>query len=1470
MSKDNSKDNIIKDDAVYNPVDSDNSKDNDINLSNHEKWEKLIQFYKSQALNSKSSDATYFTRFKHKIGGSTINFKDLETNKLILDVKNDFPISIQDAFKKGEFKINVYPKEELLEELAKQELGSLDSELNQQLETTKYVLTVPKDEKEIEKLKKTKLNDINKVILKIKKIINKSKELLEERNVDTFYVGYPFVKAFIKNDRSGIARAPLFLWKLDVEQKGGYWILKIIKESPVLNNALLANFSASSKQNYTFQELNFELFNQEDFKIKKYIHDLFENIGYSISESQFINVFKALKHNFIVDTGIDTKPELLESYNNVGRTPSKQIFIENVCAIGIFDLSKSTVLGAYKELEKTNLQEFFGELFQFNDNLFNDDAEKELQIKKQKQDLTLITPLDESQKNAVTKSLTESSTIWGPPGTGKSQTLLNLTANIMHQNKNAIFVTQKRVASDVIFNKLGKLNKFIFRLYDKKLEAKDLNKSLSESIKMIVEKTRNYTGPKKEYDIFLQSYKKEKTRLNQLEIKHRTKYVDFIESARFQKYLKLTDAVEDLTNGELLKNFDCSKITSSFMKEIREFIFTGTEPINSEKINLFVTIFELKNQNFDNNHIWKIFKFPKNIYQDYSDFLNANIFDKTANNVDFKLNNLFLATKNNQWDSEAILNLQNFVNDFASKEFDLIQRINDQSDTEIADILFKLFRSVHDLVELGYTDDIIYKIFTSEETFHKFLFNNNKLNNKFMDLNFTKHQNRKFNRFIKKRLHEYNEWIEYYEKIINTLKPGEIKSWIKVCFKLKPFSIDNNYVLEDSSDLKTISSLLNDQNQFIAQFIDFNNAQKWIKFIEDFKEYLKVSGFKLEHVDQLNKTLYAIKNFIETDNKTNFSINDEIEFKQWFDFVNSFTDILVANNINNLNQTLINEIFLKIAKESYELQDEQYLEYVSFIKFKFNPFKKLKILEENFINKAADKLYNDVIDNIIAKIKIVKSIRQKFVALGKVYASGKTKHIRILFRDYYEIIKLLFPIIMSDPIHISNVNHFPMVRNEFEYAVFDEASQIYFYTTLPILYRAKKHIVSGDEQQMPPSNQFEKTNAFDEEDEEYNVTIANTTKLEGLGDYNFNNLLEFSQFYNDNKNMLQYHYRSQYEELIAFSNSKFYENKLHIINKKEIDNKLKPLNLIQLEEGHWDGKVNVLEANKIIDLIKELTVRFPDKTIGVITFNQSQQELIQIKLEQEAMNNTDIYKQLEREATEALFVKNIENVQGDERDIILFSIAYSRKADGTFSNQYGSLSKDQGEKRLNVAISRSKHCVYIVKSLDNSLIKSSKRGPRLLKEYLDYIELMQDYENNHESIKLLLNKETNDFSTSWKLASFDSDYEIEVFDHLRALFKDEERIEVRNQVSVLNYHVDLALFDKKYNQYIMGIECDGAQYHSSQDQLLNDHVRQAMIENKGWTIERILSTDWWNLKHKKSEFLNSVKLFVNDYVADYE
>ena len=388
---------------------------------------------------------------------------------------------------------------------------------------------------------------------------------------------------------------------------------------------------------------------------------------------------------------------------------------------------------------------------------------------------------------------------------------------------------------------------------------------------------------------------------------------------------------------------------------------------------------------------------------------------------------------------------------------------------------------------------------------------------------------------------------------------------------------------------------------------------------------------------------------------------------------------------------------------------------------------------------------------------------------------------------------------------------------------------------MPSVYRGNQIIIAGDEKQLPPSNLFRAGYADEEDEEETKFDTDESVSLLNLAKRRFP------------EKILQWHYRSKYEELINFSNHAFYNGYVQIAPNVTPFREPPGIEWRRVE-GRWLNQSNEVEAEEVVSQLKRILQQQPGKTVGVITFNSKQQSKVQDVIDKVVTEDEEfrtLYSELmARDLDERLFVKNIENVQGDQRDIIVFSIGYAKNEEGKVYNRFGSLNQKGGENRLNVAVTRAKEGIIVVSSIEPvelNVANTSERGPKLLKSYLKYARAVSGGEiEGINAVIQEINETVNTHVVQQEL-HFDSPFEEQVYQQLRNI-----GYEVTTQVGMSGYRIDMAVVHPNdSSKFILGVECDGAMYHSSPSARERDVYRQRYLESRGWTIERIWSRNWW-------------------------
>ncbi|MDI1267866.1 MAG: DUF3320 domain-containing protein [Polaromonas sp.] len=446
--------------------------------------------------------------------------------------------------------------------------------------------------------------------------------------------------------------------------------------------------------------------------------------------------------------------------------------------------------------------------------------------------------------------------------------------------------------------------------------------------------------------------------------------------------------------------------------------------------------------------------------------------------------------------------------------------------------------------------------------------------------------------------------------------------------------------------------------------------------------------------------------------------------------------------------------------------------------------------------------------------------------------------VRQLVQGLPTLLPKLKPCLLMSPLSVAQ--YLDAGYAPFDLVVFDEASQIPVWDAVGAIARGKQLAVVGDPKQLPPTNFFNKS-----------------TDSEGRGDEQVEDLesiLDECLGAGMNRLSLQWHYRSRHESLITFSNVHYYDSCLVTFPSPVTDDVAVKFERVNGIYDRGATRTNRIEAEAIVKGIEQhyLTPSKSHLTLGVVTFNQPQQALIETLLDARRRSSQALDRAIAGRPQEPLFIKNLENVQGDERDVIFFSITFGPDATGKTTMNFGPLNGEGGHRRLNVAISRAREAVVIYSSLMPEQIELSRVraiGVRDLKHYLEFAI---------KGPRALVEQ-----SAPTGLEP-DSPFETAVIRILR-----NHNWEVHPQVGCSGYRIDIGVVDPRApGRYLIGIECDGRTYHSGATARDRDRLRQHILEKLGWRIHRIWSTDWWlNPEEEAKKILARLQALLKDEEA---
>ncbi|MCL2134550.1 MAG: DUF3320 domain-containing protein [Candidatus Bathyarchaeota archaeon] len=476
-----------------------------------------------------------------------------------------------------------------------------------------------------------------------------------------------------------------------------------------------------------------------------------------------------------------------------------------------------------------------------------------------------------------------------------------------------------------------------------------------------------------------------------------------------------------------------------------------------------------------------------------------------------------------------------------------------------------------------------------------------------------------------------------------------------------------------------------------------------------------------------------------------------------------------------------------------------------------------KQLDKELINLASSMVIEEANRRKPQDILIQAGDSETAILMKEAAKKRRLMPIRTLLQKIPNLLVKLKPCLLMSPISVSQflspeLEHFDVV-------LFDEASQIVPEDAICAIYRGKTLVVAGDNKQLPPTSFFQKSiidnldwSQINEED--YEVFDSILDECLGIG-------LPVKT--------LRWHYRSKHEDLIAFSNHKFYDANLITFPAAKAQHDSLGVKMVYVPNGLYDrggNRDNKIEAEEVANLVFEHFTNYPKKTLGIVTFSIPQMEAIEEAIDRHLREHPEFDKFFKEDRLEGFFVKNLENVQGDERDVMFFSVGYGYDQTGQMTMNFGPLNKPGGERRLNVAVTRAREKVVVITSIKSTDIspETKAQGVQTLRDYLEYAEKGPDVFNTPHQ------------KTGEYISSLDEDIAFEI---------QKLGYEVAPQVGCSGYKIDIGVFDPVNSGcYLLGVECDGPTYRSSNSARDRERLREQVLKGLGWRIHRVWSPSW--------------------------
>ena len=1127
--------------------------------------------------------------------------------------------------------------------------------------------------------------------------------VFEERGTNDLHVGWPFVRG--KFSDGTLVRCPLIYFPVTLVQQGQYWVLEPRTDAGVTFNKafiLAYSFYQNIKVDEDLLDFSFEDLDKDVNVFRTQLYQLLDSrMELNFNTDNFLDELKSFEQFRRSD------------FDETHRTGELKMFPEAV--LGLFPQTGSQLVPDYLQLlESDNYAELEG--------FFTRDGDESsiikpgtyaLNINGDVKEERLFTPfpLDAYQEKAIKMIKTGSSVVvQGPPGTGKSQLICNLLADAMAAGKKVLLVCQKRAALDVVYDRMQKkgLASFLALVHDYRNDRRRIFDKIGEQIA----KVEDYKSKDRSVDI-IQTERKFfqicRTIDQITEELHEFKQALYNESecgiSPKQLYLSCTSEQPSINLKQEYHFF--SFPLDAFQRKIKSY---------SQYANLFDY----------GDHPWTGRKSFAGLQSSDEFVIDAALTDivsyqKEISTEIFRLtgHEMNLEDCESFWyRHEEVLGMLSLLKEDTTYSF--LQHMFAEPEEETS----LLWLSTEERVTMNCFDDIgpevtipTDKLGKFQEALHERMSIGSNLvrkikweffsDNKFVvkralvanDLAYNKYGLRVLEQRIDSRLNLEHHLTTLKEKPwLKDLPAGYNKEKLQAWFNEQKFAIRAKVIFHS---LREVKDAINPRSIPRKEFHQlFRQMLDTVKRIPEKKAVWSDSLSSL-HIRQviLNPSYAQV-------------LRDSL--KKDFDNLCEF-DSLKAN-LHQVEQNVILKLHEHVNKwDSAELQilfdNSVRLAWLEHIELKYPILRSVSSMKMEELQRELLDLVNQK-EKLSLDILLLRAREKSYEGLSynrlnnlvtyrdllhQVTKKKKLWPLRKLLSTFHSEIFQLVPCWMASPESVSAI--FPM-ENLFDLVIFDEASQCFAEHGLPAIYRGKQILIAGDGQQLKPSELY-RVRWTDDESE--------------TPDEEVESLLELAERYLPTVH-LQGHYRSKSIELIAFSNRHFYESRLRLLPDREVMNREEPAIEYVKVDGVWENQVNPIEASVVVENVLNLIAGAPGKEIGIVTFNAMQQNLILDILEEETQKRNIAIPS-------SLFVKNIENVQGDEKDVIVFSIGYAPDKQGKMNMQFGSLNVAGGENRLNVAITRAREKIIIITSIwpEQLQTQTSKNpGPRLLQEYLAF------------------------------------------------------------------------------------------------------------------------------------------------------
>ncbi|MDY4724028.1 MAG: AAA domain-containing protein, partial [Bacilli bacterium] len=1150
-----------------------------------------------------------------------------------------------------------------------------------------------------------------------------------------------------------------------------------------------------------------------------------------------ISLITKIKSEYNIDISLDEDEDIkdIDAYfRSVDEKVKNREGFEVEATKGAFDFFSYAKYLMYKDLdldvwtnEKGELDnDVLKKLFvtNFDDKLTdNNNLERDLTPSK----IYNVVDADSSQAKVIYEILQgKNMVIQGPPGTGKSQTITNIIASNLVKGKSVLFVSEKKAALEVVKRRLENigLGDLVLELHSEKTNKKDVLHSIEQTLSLGEPKDEEDNELEKKYDLTkfeLDEYKRivNSTISNSslplievygeaLKIKNRLDELNVRFPRMSFKDISIWSHDDFTRKLDIAKEFEALVLRVGKIEKHPLYGITLEHCLPYEQVTLKEKLSDLEDSLAD---------LISTISEIGSIFQNKSI------------NTLF--------DSGRLINSINALEKYRSLALINVSDLYLLSSSDDVTNLIKLAKNFQEEIKKEYKDTAYLEskeYVNKYEEYEKLSFFKKKKSEIPLELN------KYF--FLNKVSNKDRKNLYLHLKKYNLLMSNE--AMFKYLFK-------EEYKGLFSTDWNHIINLLNPAKEFLEKLSNYSILSQTRQVIyseEKIDELIDLRQTYFERKKDFEDKLHSFFTFAAFDSLKRFDYNywyldcSFVELKRiihsWIINIDSVIDVV---RYNSLVHEFKNEGMEELLNYYYDTNKVEYLDlilsfeyYDALINYAYSlnstlsSFKEFKI--ERLISLFKELDAKMMVENIKKVLKVHYSLMPKIndnskdMALIRRELNKKRNKMpirRLLLKASSSILKIK-PVFMMSPISVASF--LPPKEVVFDLVVFDEASQVRPVEAFGALLRAKQIVVVGDSKQLPPTNFFDNlTNKYDEvNDEDYDVS-------------NMESILTLLLAMNIPQRTLSWHYRSRNRSLISLSNNEFYEGELKVFPSVYDSDPSKGLVFNYIKDSFYargTTRVNKIEAKEVIKAVFEHAKNNRDLSLGVASFSLAQQEELYKEFEAQLKKCTDeeVKSFFTMHKDEPFFIKNLESVQGDERDVIFISIGYGYDEDGHITMDFGPLNKDGGERRLNVLITRAKVKCEVFSNItcnDINLSKTDAKGVVALKRFLDYAQ--------NRIIYLNRNKEScsDDFIDFIYDKLLDYGYVVD-----KNIGKD--------------VGIDLAIFDKAKNRYVVGLECDGGAYKNLVNTTDRERIRRNVLKSLGWKIYHVWSPDFY--RNPKNEF----------------